>query len=376
MDKSVIHIKYDKIEKPCDLFVADMPLGYYGWAMCKGFVHSDQREFYKFVSKFSDIYLRGFLIDYISSFLVLHHKDLSADVYVNNLPLKIKIMPKSALCSGEAVMSKDIADIDELIFDGIEIKEDDCIAFCFKKGWKFGLYFDLLPDGKKSFLNLDDLYHELGKHYKYLMFQETYAVLENESQFSQMFADGWFPFIQLLAGEFEQLVIFYKDKDKFASSINAFLNSFDEKRIMSFVNNWWRNPIFKEKQQIVESGIKSYLQSNYIGSIKTLYSEIEGIIRIGYTRELKKTKISFTDLKQYVHQKAKEKFVSLDSLGFPDVFFRYIDEVIFKDFNLQTGDVDLSRHSTLHGVANAKDYTKEKALQAILTLDQMYHYLT
>jgi hypothetical protein len=53
-----------------------------------------------------------------------------------------------------------------------------------------------------------------------------------------------------------------------------------------------------------------------------------------------------------------------------------LNEVVFKDFDLKTGKVDLSRHAVSHGVADQKEYTKVKALQAILIIDQMYFYLT
>jgi hypothetical protein len=63
-------------------------------------------------------------------------------------------------------------------------------------------------------------------------------------------------------------------------------------------------------------------------------------------------------------------------LGFPTIIYDYLNITIFNNFNpLLNGKIDLSRHSTSHGVANAEDYTKIKALQAILTLDQLYFYL-
>ena len=65
----------------------------------------------------------------------------------------------------------------------------------------------------------------------------------------------------------------------------------------------------------------------------------------------------------------------MKSLGFPDIFFKYLGEIFFKNFDLKTGDVDLSRNTASHGVAKAEDYTKTKALQGILILDQIYRYL-
>jgi hypothetical protein len=194
--------------------------------------------------------------------------------------------------------------------------------------------------------------------------------------FKEMLNDGWFPFVQMLGGEFEQLSVFYKDKCKFADSINKLLDNFNEDRIRAFTGNWWRNSIFgdKEKQPIIESGIGSYLTGNYIACIKTLYSEIEGIIRISYVNEKGKDP-KFKELNQYVCDKANDKFSSINSLGFPDIFFKYLGDIFFKNFDLNTGNVDLSRHTTSHGVAKAEDYTRTKALQGILILDQIYRYL-
>jgi hypothetical protein len=157
-----------------------------------------------------------------------------------------------------------------------------------------------------------------------------------------------------------------------------FLRRFDKERIYSFVDRWWGNPLFSEKRKILEAGIDAYLaqtESGYINSLKTLYSEIEGIVRIRYVAEKKKSP-TFAELVGYVKEKAEGKFGAQGSLGFPDVFYRYLNETIFQNFDLATGQVDLSRHSVSHGVAEATEYTGAKAIQAILTLDQMYFYLT
>ncbi len=59
----------------------------------------------------------------------------------------------------------------------------------------------------------------------------------------------------------------------------------------------------------------------------------------------------------------------------PSAFLNYLKDIVFADFNLETGQLDLSRHSSSHGVAKAEDYTKAKALQTILVLDQIYFYI-
>ena len=346
----------------------------------RGFFNSDQREFHTYINQITSIYFRGnFLPDSIYNFLIIIHKDLSAELYINKVPMLLKVLSKDAIKAGEILKINKIANITELIFDEINISESDSIIFCFKRGWKFGLFFDLSQIHSKHKLDVNKLYKYLGSCYRYLTFQEEYLVLENEQIFQKLFLDGWFPFIQLLGGEYKKLAELYAkpDKEIFQLLMSKFIDNFNYERIYSFVNNWWKMAIFEEKKEILLSGIDAYLKdqkSGYITSIKTLYSEIEGIIRLSYFNSKDKNP-KFSQLLSYVKEKGKTKFFSRDSLGFPDVFFNYLQHIIFKDFNLKTGEIDISRHSTSHGVAKADTYTKIKALQGILTLDQMYFYL-
>ena len=71
-----------------------------------------------------------------------------------------------------------------------------------------------------------------------------------------------------------------------------------------------------------------------------------------------------------------ERYTGTDSnsLLLPQQFLKYLTENVFANFNVDTGMVDLSRHSVAHGAAEGKEYTSERALQGILILDQIYFY--
>jgi hypothetical protein len=242
------------------------------------------------------------------------HIDLSADVYVNDFAIQIKILAKRDVKAGEPISNKDIADIVALHFPEIELKENDCLIFCFKKGWKFGLFFDFNSADRKSTLNIEHLSHDLGSYYRYLSFQELYSILENKPLFEPMFADGWFPFIQLLGGDFEELAKCYEHKSNLSSDLSVFLSRFDRKRIYSFAGRWWKNPLFESKRKILEAGIEAYLletEAGYINCVKTLYSEIEGVVRISYVREKGKDP-KFKELMEYVEKKQKASLVHED----------------------------------------------------------------
>ena len=48
--------------------------------------------------------------------------------------------------------------------------------------------------------------------------------------------------------------------------------------------------------------------------------------------------------------------------------------MIFADFDVDTGNIGLSRNTVGHGVAEAEQYTKSRALQMILVFDQIYFF--
>ena len=66
---------------------------------------------------------------------------------------------------------------------------------------------------------------------------------------------------------------------------------------------------------------------------------------------------------------------SHNSLIMAKPFTNYLKNFLFKNFDLESGKIDLSRHSLAHGVAKEEDYTRVRALQMILILDQIYFYL-
>ena len=67
-----------------------------------------------------------------------------------------------------------------------------------------------------------------------------------------------------------------------------------------------------------------------------------------------------------------------NSLLFPQYFLEYLTGSIFKEFDLANSagsTTELLRHSASHGVADEDAYTPDRALQVLLTLDQIYFYL-
>lgn len=204
-------------------------------------------------------------------------------------------------------------------------------------------------------------------------------MLESKPKFDQLLKDGWFPFIEIIGPEFKQISDAYRNLPDPQPRIKQVISNIDKARIERITNRWWNKQTFLDKKPIIETGIHSYLKNDTEGDIaciKTLLTEIEGIIRIHYFKETGKGKdISTTNLITYIVDKGRLKSGSDLSLFLPQAFFTYLKESVFSKFDLETGDLSLSRHTSSHGVAKTEDYTRSRALQMILILDQIYFYL-
>ncbi len=369
-------IHFPTVENLIGFAVETVQSGEMAKIQTRGSMVSDTALFYTYIDQISAIFLKDILVGHVFQFLVLIHEGLSADLYLNDVPVKVMMMTKRAFQKGEIVTTNDIADIQRMSFEGINIKDTDKVIYCFKVGWKFGLFFDL---HREEPLNIAAMETELGALYRYLSFQYVYDVLESKPHFEMLLKDGWFPFIEIFASEFKALSEAYKNLPDPRAKVQEIVTKLNKNRIEHIVSKWWNKGIFSDKRAILESGIQSYLSNDekgFIASIKILLTEIEGIIRLHYFEETGKGKdVRIPDLINHIFDKGKIKTGSEVSLFFPRDFLHYLKDVIFPQFDLETGNIALSRHTSSHGVAKAEDYSKIRAVQMILILDQLYFYI-
>ena len=378
-----MHVRLNKVEHIAGFLHRVLPDGQCEVGTSHGLT-SDDPIFYRHIEQVSNIYFNSAElsanINNIHSFLILIHSDLSADIYINDFIVETQVRLKRNLEtyeSGMLIMKNDIADIYELSFSGIEIQDSDSIVCCLKVGWKFMLYFDYLNQGRKS--DITTRQRILGRLYRYLTFEKVFWTLESEKCFKEMIDDGWFPFIEILGRDYEEFAIIYQSGQPISeNTVKGLLDRFDESRIETMTNRWWEHPLFEEKRALLQAGIDAFLggtKSDYINCIKTLYSEIEGIMRSLYFEDSGERTRNIQKLIDCLIEVGERRTEDDQSLLLHQYFLNYLTDTIFKEFDPETGEVDLSRHSALHGVALGKDYSPARALQALLTLDQIYFYL-
>lgn len=374
--RKLTKIHFKAVEKLAGFVVETSKKGEMVKVQARGSLFSDDPIFYTYIDHITGIFLNKVFVNSVHQFLILIHDDLSADLYLNNIPTKVLMMPKRDVKKGQVVSANDIADIEKLSFDRIIIKDTDKVIYCFKVGWKFGLFFDL---NWEEGLDIEAMHTELGALYRYLSFQYVYDIIESKPHFDLLLRDGWFPFIEIIGSEFKKLSDVYQNLPDPQSRIQALISKFDKKRIECITKKWWNKQIFSDKKSILETGIESYLSDDkkgFIACIKTLLPEIEGIIRLHYFKETGKGKdVYVPELISHIVDRGRIKSGSDLSLFLPRAFFVYLKKSVFSQFDLEKGDISLSRHTSSHGVAKAEDYTKAKAFQMILILDQIYFYI-
>ena len=158
--------------------------------------------------------------------------------------------------------------------------------------------------------------------------------------------------------------------------IESIINKYDDAKINEISNQWWSNNIFIEKKEIIQAGLESYLENTTkgnINAIKTLSTEIEGIIYNALNLDVEFKGIK--NFKNYIKEKGLKKFFSSESMFFPENFYEYLTNNIFCNFEKSKPIITPGRHAFAHGAAKKEMYSRERALQIIMTIDQIYYYL-
>jgi len=138
---------------------------------------SEDAEFHVWINNLSNVFFNPLKLNpaSINYFLILIHKDKTADIYINDFPHLSLARVNRDVKQGDEIYYSDITDITELNFGDIEIKEEDIIIYSCRIFWKFGLYFDCT---KK--MDLKVLYKELGELYKLVGFKHLIEQVTSE----------------------------------------------------------------------------------------------------------------------------------------------------------------------------------------------------
>ncbi|KAE8759716.1 hypothetical protein FSO04_12030 [Paraburkholderia madseniana] len=141
------------------------------------------------------------------------------------------------------------------------------------------------------------------------------------------------------------------------------------------VERWVAKPHFAAKAVLLREAVESFTAQKPASAIKIILTEIEGVLNDAYKAAHGGQGAKIKDLLAFAQSSAEQRAGGPDTLFFPAAFGRYLAGHTFANFDpvAQTGTAG-SRHAVGHGAAAQDSYTMTRALQAILTLDQLAFY--
>jgi len=340
---------------------------------------SDDRIFHQIASDLANVIEnharqagKHIRINRAETVLLVIKADNSAELWVDTAAVAQKCMIKRSMKAGSILFESDIADITGMYFPCVDITPTDKVLCLFRQDWRFALYFDFNDDGC---LDVDLFIATLGSLYRNLKYRHLYDALADEEVFEKLLESGWFPFVEIITNDFKELVSCIESGFELTDVEAGMCSKFDEKRLGRMLDRWIQKPDFSAREPLLKVAVNAYLAGEPVAVIKILLTEIEGIINDAYKKvHGKGTKIK--ELLEFTVKTAERKVGQADTLFFTAAFGKYLTTHTFAYFdpNKEDGTAG-SRHAVGHGAAKSNSYTMCRALQAILTLDQIAFYI-
>jgi hypothetical protein len=339
---------------------------------------SDDSMFHKIAQNLSNVVHhaaaqdgKSVLFDRVSTILIVIHKDNQAEVWLDAAAVQLNMLLKRAANAGEPIFEGDIVDITGMDFPLVEIGATDRVICLFREGWRFGLYFDFNPDER---FDRKSMCSALGALHRTMRYRRLYDALANEPLFKRLVEAGWFPFAEIITSEFTNLLGSCEAGFDLAEDEEKIIASFDEARLERIFSRWMLKPHFAGKEELLRTAISAFLAKQPVATIKVLLTEIEGILAEAY-KAVHGRRAKLKTLLSFAVQSAAEKTGAPDTLLFPTVFAKYLESYTFAPFDPDGPQPKAgSRHAVGHGAADTQSYTMARALQVILTLDQLAFY--
>ncbi len=304
--------------------------------------------------------------------LLVLKPDATAELWIDTAAVSIRCAVKRAIAAGTVVFEHDIADVTGMSFPCVAFGAADKVLCLFREDWRFGFAFDMNPEGK---FDLEEFITTLGTIYRELRYKHLYDALNEPVVLDRLLSSGWFPFAEIITSEFKDLLRHCESGFDVTEIEDQIIAKFDGARMQRILERWVGKPHFAAKEDLLKAAITAFGNKEPVAVIKILLTEIEGVLNDAYRVAHGGQGAKLKDLLTFAEASAERKAGGSNTLLFPKVFGRYLREHTFANFDpiAQTG-IASSRHAVGHGAASQKSYTMPRALQAILTLDQLAFY--
>ena len=304
--------------------------------------------------------------------LLVLKADNTAELWLDTAAISVRCRIKRSIAAGTVVFEHDIADVTGMAFPCVNLEPTDKILCLFRQDWRFGLAFDFNPDGK---LDLRWFSTARGTLHRTLHYRHLYQAVNDSAIFDPLLAAGWFPFVEIITTEFHDLARHLAAGFAIAEIEAKIVGAFDAARLGHLFERWVAKPHFAAKAVLLKEAVESFTAQKPASAIKIILTEIEGVLNDAYKAAHGGQGAKIKDLLAFAQASAEQRAGGPDTLFFPAAFGRYLAVHTFANFDpaAQTGTAG-SRHAVGHGAAAQDSYTMTRALQAVLTLDQLAFY--
>jgi hypothetical protein len=304
--------------------------------------------------------------------LLVIRPDNSAELWVDTAAIAMQCRLKRAVAARTVIFESDIADVTGMSFPCVTIGEKDKVLCWFREGWSFGLAFDFNPDGK---LDLVWFSTALGTLHRQLHYRHLYQAVNDPAISGPLLTAGWFPFVEIITNEFRELAAHAEAGFDIAEVEPKIVAAFDVTRIAHLFERWVAKPHFSAKAVLLKEAVEAFTAQKPASAIKIILTEIEGILNDAHKAAYGGRGAKLKGLLAFAQVSAEQRAGGPDTLFFPAAFGHYLADHTFANFDpvAETGTAG-SRHAVGHGAAVQDSYTMTRALQAILTLDQLSFY--
>lgn len=307
-----------------------------------------------------------------NSILLRVRVDRSAQLWVDAAATSLDAVTKRPIGAGQPVFAADIADVTGVRFPAVDFEATDGVLYLFRKNWRFGLYYDFRLDGT---LDVDEMSRHIGAIYRNLAFRHLYDTVADVAAMDALRQAGWFPFIDIAGGAFDTLANAFRTGIGIAAAEAGVADQYNNARMDRLAERWLAHPVLGERRLVLGSALEAFRRGDYVSTVKTVLTEIEGILNEAH-RQAFGSGAKLAKLLKFVGSAGEMKAGAPDTLLFPQSFRDFLTRNTFAHSDTRTpGGAAGSRHPVSHGAAGEDAYTRVRALQAVLTLDQLVFFL-
>ncbi|NSY72587.1 hypothetical protein G6L35_22930 [Agrobacterium tumefaciens] len=202
-----------------------------------------------------------------------------------------------------------------------------------------------------------------------------YASIAHEATFRSMVEAGWFPFLELGIAEIRSLLDTIEAAFPLEEEEYRLITAFNDARLERMFARWMERAHLKEQETILRPAINAFKNREPVTVIKIVLSEIEGVMSDSYYHVHGERPYRSNKLPDFMIEQAERRAGGRDTLFFPVEFGKYLKNYTYAEFKHDDASATVSRHAVSNGRVPSSAYTMARALQSLLTLDQLAFYM-